>query len=402
MLYRYLAYDSHGAKFEGEIDAAGIQQAKQSLAKQNLVLVTIEEAKPEETTSVLGFKFGGEKLSLKDLEFITSELAILLKSGVRIDRGLEILKKGMTGGSQALLQKLASSVKSGNSVAESFAEHPDAFNPLFINMIKLGEASGTLDEVFAKLASELKFRRELQSKIIQSLTYPAVILFVCIGCILFVFNYIVPQMSSMFDRNDDLPVYTEVLLGLSDWFIQYQWYLAAGLLLAAFAFHRALQNEQFRRRVDEFGLAAPIIGKGILLVERIRFNSSMAMSLSSGVSLVDALQLATGNVKNNQVASSLEASKKRVKQGEKLSNVLKNVPLYNDFSLSLVEVGEETGNLEPVFDEISSRARMDFESWTKTLTNMIEPILILVMGGIVGSVVVVMLLSIVGTNDIGL
>lgn len=403
MLFRYLAYDSHGAKFEGEIDAVGEQQAKQALAKQNLVLVSLEEAKQSENASLLGFKFGSDKLSLKDLEFITSELAILLKSGVRIDKGLDILRRGMaTGASQSLLQKLASSVKSGNSVADSFAEHPKSFNPLFINMIRLGEASGSLEEVFEKLASELKFRRELQSKIVQSLTYPAVILFVCIGCILFVFNYIVPQMSSMFDRNDDLPVYTEILLGLSDWFVNYQWYLAIALIVGGYAFFRAMQNEAFRRSVDEFGLSAPLLGKGILLVERIRFNSSMAMSLSSGVSLVDALQLAKGNVKNNQITASLGASRNRVKQGEKLSSVLKNVPLYNEFNLSLIEVGEETGNLEPVFEEIASRARQDFESWTKTLTNMIEPILILVMGGIVGSVVVVMLLSIVGTNDIGL
>ncbi|WP_229156721.1 type II secretion system F family protein [Fluctibacter halophilus] len=343
------------------------------------------------------------RVGLKNLEFITAELAILLNSGVKIDKGLSILSRGVSDAATGnLLQKLSTEIKNGSTVANAFAAQEGVFSPLFINMLRLGESSGTLSEVFAKLAEELTFQRQLRSKIVQSLTYPSVILAVCVACILFVFNYIVPQMSGMFDRADDLPLYTELLLGLSDWFVSYQWYLLAAIVVGGYALYRGWQQPTTRRRLDEIGLKLPLIGTGIRLVERIRFNSSMAMGLSSGVALVDAIALAKGNIANQQIAQTLQASRNRIKQGERLSVVLKSVPIYSDFQLSLVEVGEESGDLEPVFAEIAHRAREEFEGWTKTLTNMIEPLLILLMGGIVGSVVVVMLLSIVSTNDVGL
>ena len=399
--FSYVAYDEHGAKVEGTIDAPSSSEATIQIQAQRLTVVEVTAVKSASSGSL---RFGTKtKVTTKDLEFITSELAILIRSGVRIDKGLSILIRGASDvATKKLLQSLSDSIKGGKSVSESFAEHPEAFGPLFINMLQLGEASGNLAEVFTKLSDDLKFRRELQSKIIQSLTYPMVILFVCIGCILFVFNYIVPQMSGMFDRNDELPVYTEVLLGLSDWFINYQWFLALGLGVAGFAFYRSMENPSLRTKAHEFGLRLPLIGKGILLVERIRFNSSMAMGLSSGVSLIHALTLAQGNMKNQRLAGMLSSSISKVKQGGKLSDALSTIPIFSDFNVSILEVGEESGDLEPVFDEIAERAKQEFEGWTKTLTNMIEPILILFMGGIVGSVVVVMLLSIVSTNDVGL
>lgn len=401
IVYRYTAYDSHGTKVQGELSAEDIAQAKLKIKQKQLTLIEINEA-INKTSSTL-FQRRSSKVSLQSLEFITSELAILLKSGVRFDRGLDILKKGTSDiASSTLLEKLSVNIKAGSSIAEAFADFPDVFDALYVNMIKLGEASGNLTDVFSRLSRDLKFKRALQSKIIQSMTYPMVILFVCVACILFVFNYIVPQMSSIFDRADELPVYTQILLSVSDWFVNYQWYLLLAIIAFVLLIINSLKNEKFQQAVAELGLKTPLIGKSILLVERIRFNSSMAMMLSGGVSLVDSLKLSAGNIKNLQIQAMLKNVRTKVQQGGILSEALKMTPLFTEFNISLVEVGEESGELIPVFEEISDRSRQDFESWTDTFTSMIEPILILVMGGIVGSVVVVMLLSIVSTNDIGL
>lgn len=400
MIFKYVAYDSHGIKVVNDIESQSEAQAKADIQKQGLTIVSIAEAKP---SSSLSTKFSSKKISLQSLEYITSELAILLKSGVRFDRGLDILKKGVAEPEVAvLLNKIGQNIKSGQTIADSFAEFDDVFDPLYINMIKLGEASGELDSVFLRLANDLKFRRKLQSKIIQSMTYPSVILFVCISCILFVFNYIVPQMSSIFDQSTELPVYTEILLATSDWFIAYQWYLLVAIVAAVLLFVQATKNDKFRRTVNEFCLKIPLIGKAILLVERIRFNASMAMMLASGVSLIEALRLSASNIKNMEIKNLLMIAENKIKQGGVLSSALQDTPLFTEFNISLVEVGEESGELVPVFEEIADRSRQDFESWTDTLTSMIEPLLILVMGAIVGSVVVVMLLSIVSTNDVGL
>jgi type II secretory pathway component PulF len=400
MIYKYVAYDSHGIKVVNDIESQSEAHAKADLHKQGLTIVSINEFKQKTSITT---PFSDKKVSLQSLEYITSELAILLKSGVRFDRGIEILKKGVAEPEVAnLLNKIGQNIKSGQSISDSFAEFDEVFDPLYINMIKLGEASGELDSVFLRLANDLKFRRKLQSKIIQSLTYPSVILFVCIACILFVFNYIVPQMSSIFDQSTELPIYTEILLATSDWFIHYQWYLLAAIVLSIWFFIQATKNDKFRRSFNEFCLKLPLVGKAILLVERIRFNSSMAMMLASGVSLIESLRLSASNIKNIEIKSLLMIAENKIKQGGVLSSALQDTPLFTEFNISLVEVGEESGELVPVFEEIADRSRQDFESWTDTLTSMIEPILILVMGAIVGSVVVVMLLSIVPTNDVGL
>lgn len=399
--FRYVVYDSHGTRLQGAIDAPNKQEAQALLSKQKY---TVVELKAEiQSAQIKLFNSGSGKVSLQSLEFITSELAILLRSGVRLDKGLDILKKGASSPAETvLLDKLASSVKAGKNIAEAFGEFPEIFDALYVNMLKLGDASGTLPEVFERLAKDLKFRRDLRSKIIQSLTYPMVILVVCVMCILFVFNYIVPQMSSIFDQAAELPAYTELLLGLSNWFINYQLYLFAAIVASAVLFMQALKQPEFKVRAHRIGLRLPLVGKAILLIERIRFNSSMSMMLSSGVSLVDSLRLSAGSIKNQEIKQYVDNAGSKVKQGGTLSDALKVTPLFTEFNISLIEVGEESGDLPPVFEEVADRSRQDFEGWTNTLTSMIEPILIMVMGGIVGSVVVVMLMSVVSTNDIGL
>lgn len=400
MIFDYVAYDSHGSKVEEFIEARDEQHARQLIVQKGFILVSVSPQKSHSAKNK-GSLFK-RKISLQQLEFITSELAILLKSGVRLDKGLDILVKGAEPEAAVMLTKISEKVKSGSSVSESFEQFGDTFDALYINMIRLGEASGQLDEVFSRLSHDLKFRRQLTSKIVQSITYPAVILIVSILCVLFVFNYIVPQMSAIFDRSKELPIYTEILLAVSDWFIAYQWFLAGGIVVAGYAFFQALKQEDFKRKVSEFGLKLPLIGRGIILVERIRFNSSMSMMLSSGVPLIESLNLSASNVKNDKIKSLVNIASNKVKQGGVLSSALQTTPLFTEFNISLVEVGEESGELEPVFEEIAERSRQDFEGWTQTLTSMIEPILIMIMGGIVGSVVVVMLMSIVSTNDVGL
>jgi type II secretory pathway component PulF len=399
--YKYEAYDKMGAKIFGEIEANSVEKASQELHKQNLVVVNLKVAVSRKSFNLPGLE--NKKVSLKSLEFITSEIALLLRSGVKFDRGLSILLKGASEPALvSLLNDLSKDVKAGKSIGDSFAHHPDVFDALYISMIRLGEASGKLQDVFFRLSADLKFKRSLQQKIIQALTYPSVILFVCIGAILFVFNYIVPQMAGLFDNATNLPVYTAILLGLSEWFINYQFYLAVAIAISIFALMRAYKSKDFQRKSDEFILGLPLVGNAFLLVERIRFNSSMAMMLGSGVSLVQALTLSSATLKNEQIVRLLRTSVSKVKQGDKLSTALSSVPLLTDFNLSMLEVGEESGELAPVFDEISERSRTDFETWVQTLTSMIEPLLILFMGAIVGSVVVVMLLSIISTNDIAI
>lgn len=398
--FSYCAYNSQGAKLDGQIEASDRASACALLHDQKLMVVsiTVDRVKGESFVSLVR-----RKVNAQELEYLTSELALLLNSGVTIDRGLSVIRRNTTSAPQsALVAGLHDAVRRGNSLSEAMSDQGSVFSTLYINLVKLGESSGSLPEVFQRLAEDMRFQSTLKRKIIQSLTYPAVILAVCILCIVFIFNYIVPQMSGLFQGLPEVPVYTALLLGASEWMINYQWFLLVGIFGAIAAFIGVFKTPSGARYADEILLRIPGLNGVFILIERIRFNTAISMMLASGILIDRCLEMATGSVKNRTIRQGLVVAKEQVKKGDTLAKALGGSQLYPDFSISLIEVGEESGQLEPVFLELSSRARREFEGWVERFTTLLEPLLILFMGGIVGGVVVIMLLSIVSVNDVGI
>lgn len=398
-LFSYKAYDNSGAKVEGQIEAKDKLVALSDLKKQNLLpseVKVLADAKQ----SILNFN---NKVTLSDLEFLTSELSLLLESGVRIDRGTDIIKRTKAKPALAkLLNSISANLKKGKSLSESVREHSDIFDPLYCNLIELGEASGNLSEIFAGLATDLKFRRDLQRKIISSLAYPLVIFFVCLLSIFFIFNFIIPKMSAMFTDVEALPWYTSMMLSISEWMIKYQGFLVIGTIASVFGLIAATKQPKFIKWWQGLSLKLPIVKTAVVTVERIRFNSGLAMMVKAGVQIDKAIGLSAGNIKNQILQREIVIAKNKIKGGSALTPALKQTSLYPDFFISLLEVGEESGNLARVFEEIANRSRQEFESWTERMTTLLEPLMILFMGGFVGGVVVVMLLSMVSINELGI
>lgn len=395
----YHAYDSGGGKLQGEIEASDVVMAKQQIAQQQLMLVQIKE----DGDIVPGLNIlARTKVTSQEVEYLTAELSLLLNAGVTIDRALGIIRRNSTSAPQAkLVSALHDAVRRGESLSSALSEQHSVFNPLYLNLVSMAEASGTLPAIFSRLAEDMKFQSELKRKVIQALIYPGVIFSVCVLCILFVFNYIVPQMQGLFDGLPELPFYTAVLLGVSNWIVNYQWILLALILAAVSAIYIAMKNPSSAAAIDSFIARVPGFSGMIIRVERIRFNTAITLMLESGILIDRCLEMAVGSVKNRQLKQGLTSAKDQVKKGATLSSALRNSPVYDDFSMSLVEVGEESGELALVFGEISIRSRRDFESAVDRMTSLLEPALILVMGGIVGGVVVTMLLSIVSVNEVG-
>lgn len=398
-IYTYNAYDGSGGQVGGQIDAINKPNALVKIKALGLLPTEVKEYKASSNST---FTFNN-KVSLADLEFLTAELSLLLESGVRIDKGIDIIKRTKAKPALAkLLTDISNNLKKGKSLSESFSEYSDVFDPLYCNLIALGEASGNLSEIFSGLAKDLKFRRELQRKIISSLAYPTVIFFVCILSIFFIFNFIIPKMSAMFNDVDSLPWYTSAMLATSEWMIQYQGLLIIGVVVAVFGLFTLLKQPAFIEWWQKMSLKLPIFRKAIITVERIRFNSGLAMMVKAGVQIDRAIYLSAGNIKNKVLQREMDIAKAKVKGGSSLTPALQQTSLYPDFFISLLEVGEESGNLERVFDEIANRSRQEFESWTDRMTTLLEPLMILFMGGFVGGVVVMMLMSMVSINEMGL
>lgn len=398
-LFSYKGYDAQGSKVEGQIEASDLEQARQVLHQQELMVISV--GADSGTGELFSFR-ARRTVNAEELGYLTSELTLLLNAGVTIDRGLAVIRRSAPVGPLAtMVATLHDAVRRGECLSDAMITNGDVFNPLYINLVKLGESSGTLPQVFGRLAEDIQFQSELKSKIVQAVTYPAVIFFVCVLCIVFVFNYIVPQMSGLFEGLPEIPVYTSLLLGLSAWMINYQWFLLLGIGVFIASLTVFIKTPTGKRQMDDWLLRIPGIRQTFVLVERIRFNTAISMTLTSGISIDRCLEMSIGSVSNHAIRHGLLVATERVKKGETLSKVLGSSILFPDFSISLIEVGEESGRLEPVFNELSARARRDFESWVDRFTALLEPLLILFMGGVVGGVVTVMLLSIVSVNDVG-
>jgi type II secretory pathway component PulF len=398
-IYTYNAYDGSGGQVDGQIEANSKTTALVKIKALGLLATEVKEYKASSNSS---FAFNN-KVSLADLEFLTAELSLLLESGVRIDKGIDIIKRTKAKPALAkLLTDISNNLKKGKSLSESFSEYSDVFDPLYCNLIALGEASGNLSEIFAGLAKDLKFRRDLQRKIISSLAYPMVIFFVCLLSVFFIFNFIIPKMSAMFTDVDSLPWYTSAMLSTSEWMIKYQGLLVIGLIASVFGLFALLKQPAFIQWWQKVSLKLPVFRKAIITVERIRFNSGLAMMVKAGVQIDRAIHLSSGNIKNKVLQREMDIAKTKVKGGSSLTPALQQTSLYPDFFISLLEVGEQSGNLERVFDEIANRSRQEFESWTDRMTTLLEPLMILFMGGFVGGVVVVMLMSMVSINEMGI
>ena len=396
--FNYEGFDRSGARISGEIESDSLSHARLQLKQQGFLIKKIAEDKPQAKSL-----FSSEQISLSDIEFLTTELSVLLDAGLKIDKGIELLRKSnKKPGLAKLLEKLSKELRSGKQLSQALGAADEVFDPLYINLVSIGEATGKLPEVFRSIAADLSFKRDLRQKVIQALTYPMVILLVCVSAIIFIFNYIVPNMESLFSANMDLPVYTQLLLSSSQWMRKYQLFLAIAIGIAIFVFLSVRKRPAVQQWLQRFALKLPVFSSAVLLVERIRFNSGLSMMLNAGVAVDQALVLSAGNIRNLIVRREVDIAINKVKRGELLSAALRQTRLFPVFFASLLAVGEESGELSRIFNEIAQRSQREFSNWVTRMTSLLEPLLILVMGGLVGGVVVIMMLSITGTSDAGL
>lgn len=395
-LFAYEAFDEQGGKVNGEIDAATSEEVVTELKKKGLYPLAVKSVE-----SRAGSIFGS-KVNLKQLEFFTSELSLLLNAGVKIDKAIDLIRR--TKADPALskvLTNMAKDLNHGYRLEQVFANQ-EVFDDLYCNLVAIGESSGKLPMVFSRLASNLKFKREMQSRLKSALVYPLTIFVVCVLAIVFILNFVIPRMAVMFEGVKVLPWYTELMLAVSAWMQQYQLWVLLVILasLAAVSYFKDLPAIVATK--NRLRLSLPLIKMITLSGDRIRYTSALSMMLASGVSLDRSMQLATDSVSSQFIKNELKVVRTKVNSGGVLSQALSQTSIFPEFYTSLLEVGEQSGKLAQVFEEITQRSRSDFEEWSQKITTLLEPLMILFMGLIVGGVVVLMLLSMVSVNDIGM
>lgn len=371
------------------------------LKKQGLtpVYVGLEEKK---SAGIALPSFGGGRR--RDVLYFTQELSTLLNSGVPVDRALQISTELTERPNfRMVVLDVLRVLKGGRSLADSLATHPDYFGDLYVNMVRAGEASGALGQVFDRLATFERTRDELRGYIISSLVYPGLLTIVGIGSVFILLNFVVPRFATIFqDSRIPVPTPTAIMLELSRLTNTYGWMVILGLAAGALFLYQYIRTTAGRLWWDEFRLKIPILGDAFRKAETARFARAMGTLIANSVPLVQSLNIA-GSILNNKImARAITPITQGVKRGEGLATPLRKTGQFPPLAAHLLSVGEETGKLDTMFLRMADVYEDETKTAIKRFTSLFEPVIILVMGIVIGALVLSMLLAITSINEVGM
>jgi general secretion pathway protein F len=338
----------------------------------------------------------------RDVLFFTQELSTLLNAGVPLDRALSITSELTERPSfRFVVLDVLRIIKGGRTLADSLAAHPDYFTNLYVNIVRAGEASGALGPVFLRLSEFERTRDDLRAYIISSMMYPALLMVVGLGSILVLLNFVVPRFALVFQGSSmRMPLPTQIMLQASALVTTYGWMVLAGLAAGGAALAAFIRTPGGRLRWDAFRLRVPVLGDAMRKAETSRFARAMETLVSNSVPLVQSLGIAAAVMNNKKISGALDSVAQGVKRGEGLSAPLKRTGQFPQLASHLLSVGEETGRLDQMFGRMADIYEADTRAAIKRFTALFEPLIILVMGIMVGALVLSMLLAITSINEV--
>jgi general secretion pathway protein F len=399
--FHYRAVAPDGKLRTGVITAESNKTVTRELTRQGLtpIYVGLEEKKSS-AFKVPQMNTGRRR----DVLFFTQELSTLLNSGVPLDRALSITSELTTHQQfRIIVLDILRSIKGGKSLADSLALHPAYFSDLFINMVRAGEASGSLGQIFERLSEFERSRDELRSYIISAMIYPGLLACVGVGSIFVILNFVVPRFASIFDDSRmKIPLPTLIMLQASH-IVQTWWWVVALVLIAAgagFRFYIATPKGRFWW--DTVRMKIPILGDALLKAETSRFARAMSTLVGNSVPLVQALHISAGILFNSRLATALKEVAQGVKRGEGISQPLARTHMFPPLASHLLTVGEETGKLDLMFARMAEIYEEETRAAIKRFTSIFEPLVILVMGIVVGALILSMLIAITSINEVAI
>lgn len=400
--YFFKAVASDGKVRTGTLAAETDKLVARELRRQGLTPVYVGLEEKKKSFDLKMPVFGGS--TRKDVLFFTQELSTLLNAGVPLDRTLAITAE-LTERTEfkSLILDILRILKGGRSLADSLASHPREFSELYINMVRAGEASGSLAVIFERLAEFERTRDDLRSYIVSSLIYPALLTVVGFGSIFILLNFVVPRFALIFsDPRMTIPTPTLILLNVSK-FIQ-AWWLTAFVVLAVaiLALVNFIRTDRGRLWWDSFRLKVPALGDALRKAETARFGRAMGTLISSSVPLVQAIGIARNILNNRRMSATLEQVSQGVKRGEGIAGPLAKAGQFPPLAGHLLSVGEETGKLDVMFNRMADIYDRETRAAIQRLTALFEPIIILIMGLVIGSLILSLMLAITSINDVAL
>jgi len=397
--YFFRAIAPGGKPRTGTLTGENEKAVARELRSQGLVPVYVGTA-PKRSFNPKLPQFGGGKRS--DVLFFTQELATLLNAGVPLDRALDITSELTVHDSfRFIVRDVLRVLKGGRSLADSLASHPEYFPPLYVNIVRAGEASGSLGPVFTRLSEFERTRDDLKSYIISSMIYPALLMLVGMCSILVLMYFVVPRFAQVFqDSHMRMPLPTKMLIEVSAIVKMYGWIAISAAIAAAVGLRTYVRTKAGKLWWDTMGLRVPLLGDALRKAETARFARAMETLVTNSVPLVQALSIAAAVLNNRKIAGSLDAVAQGVKRGEGLAGPLRRTGQFPPLASHLLSVGEETGRLDQMFARMADIYENDTRAAIRRFTALFEPLVILIMGIFIGALILSMLLAITSVNEV--
>jgi general secretion pathway protein F len=394
-LYTYKGIDAaSGANKKGKIEAESAKAARMKLKQKFRIIVSdLHEEAPVKSTKKASRLFGS-KVSKNEIAVMTRQFATLQQAHVPLDESIRALTDQVE---NIVLRNTLSAIKDdiseGKSLGDSMSNYPGVFDRLYVNMVKAGESSGNLGVVLERLADFIEYQVKTQGQLMSAMAYPAIMMVASGGIIAFLFVSIVPKLQKVFKSlKVDLPWYSKMLIGFSE-FVQNHWFLILcfmGAVAAAFRYWKS--SESGKRRWDAFILKAPIFGPVVMRTNVSNFTRTLSTLLSSGVPIINALTITKNTINNSVIADVVENSKIAVQEGEGLGVTIEKSGQFPGLVTHMIKTGEQTGEIEQMLKHVADAYETEVERRIETMISLIEPLMIIVMGGV--AVVVVAALMI--------
>ena len=401
-LFEYTQLSRTGGESKGTIDASSLGEARQKLRAAEIRLVQlVEKAVDEHRSSFRAGGFRTGRVKTREVAAATRHLSTLLLAGIPLVEALSVLVEQL--GSSALSRVLArvrEKVNEGGSLAEAFSEYPRIFPGVFVSMVKAGESTGALENVLARLADMYEKRAKLTNKVRSALTYP--LLMAVVGCavVLFVLSYVLPSITKLFtEMNMTLPWVTLFLIKLSAFLNHSLWLVLVGIVGLIGAHRYWLRTPGARMVWDRFKLKVPLFGPLLVDVAVARFSRTLGVLLGSGVTIVEALELSEAVVSNAVMADVIQETRRAVGSGQSVSQALAKDQIFPPVAIHMIAAGEKSGNMEDGLLRIADSLDNEIESKLSVMTSLLEPLMIIVLGGMIGFIVLAILLPIFDINS---
>ena len=393
-LFEYTARNSANGQIQkGQVDVKSREEVSAYLRKNRMILVSVREA-PKKIS--LGGGLGKGKVKTRDIVIFTRQFATMINAGLPLVQSLSILAEQTENKTlKEVTKAVVHDVESGNTLADAFSKHPKAFTDLYVNMVAAGEAGGILDTILIRLAVFLEKSDALIRKVKGAMIYPAVIFSVAIIAIAVLLIFVIPTFQSMFASvNMELPLPTRVVIAMSNLLIGYWWAFIAAITGLVFLIKRYYATTNGRRQIDGMMLKAPVLGDILRKSAVSRFTRTLGTLISSGVSILDGLEITAKTAGNMVIHDAVMESRQSIAGGETIAAPLEKSKVFPPMVISMIAVGEQTGGLDEMLTKIADFYDEEVDVAVSSLLSLMEPVMIVVLGVIVGGMVVAMYLPI--------